>query len=446
MGNNYSDLSKEELINLIKKLESKKRYGLVWDEERTKEQFEKDAENALPVLKEIKSKAISANPAKPVNILIEGDNYHALSVLNYTHSGKIDLIYIDPPYNTGNKDFVYNDNYVDKLDTYRHSKWISFMEKRLQLTKKLLSKEGILFVSIDDNEYPRLVILLEEIFGEDNIKTICVKMSEPTGVKMSQVLKSGGVPKLKEYLVIAKKGGIKNVYFPKIPKDKWDDEYKILIDNLTRENLRIIKTIRDDEKRTQKDIEIVDKILSKIEFSSIEECFKKKGIKDKKTKEKFKYDNAWRIARTVATAANAKKIADKKRGEIKGNAFSIITPQKKMYFVLKNYNKTSLQPRIKILIADDYLTTHPCDLWTDIKTTGLEAEGGVNFRNGKKPLSLIKRVIGSIVKDDATVLDFFAGSGTTAEAVLQVNKENERKISFILCTYYYSAITAQEIE
>ncbi len=81
----YSKLSKEELIQLVEKLESRKKYGLVWDEERTKEKFEKESENALPVLKEVKSKEIKTDPTKPTNILIEGDNYHALSVLNYTH-------------------------------------------------------------------------------------------------------------------------------------------------------------------------------------------------------------------------------------------------------------------------------------------------------------------------------------------------------------------------
>lgn len=116
MANDYSKLSKEDLLKIIKKLESRKKYGLIWDEERTKEQFEKESENALPVLKEVKSKEIKSSPSDPTHILIEGDNYHALSVLNYTHQGKIDVIYIDPPYNTGNNDFRYNDKYIiDKI-------------------------------------------------------------------------------------------------------------------------------------------------------------------------------------------------------------------------------------------------------------------------------------------------------------------------------------------
>lgn len=103
---------------------------------------------------------IETTPTENINhILIEGDNYHALSVLNYTHKGKIDVIYIDPPYNTGNKDFIYNDRFVDKNDSFRHSKWISFMEKRLKLAKDLLAETGVIFISIDDNEVANLRLL-----------------------------------------------------------------------------------------------------------------------------------------------------------------------------------------------------------------------------------------------------------------------------------------------
>src|SRR3989339_824082 len=169
MAKDYSKLEKEDLLKVIEKLESRKKYGLIWDEEKTKEQFEKESENALPVLKEVKGKEIKTDPSKPTNILIEGDNYHALSVLNYTHQGKIDVIYIDPPYNTGNKDFKYNDRYVDREDSYRHSKWLSFITKRLRLAKNLLKDEGVIFVSIDDNEASQLKLLCNEVFGEDNL-------------------------------------------------------------------------------------------------------------------------------------------------------------------------------------------------------------------------------------------------------------------------------------
>jgi len=108
--------SKPELIREIEKLEKRKKYGIVWDEERTKEIFEEEVQHKLPVLSEIKPNEIITDSDNPFNILIEGDNYHALSVLNYTHKGKIDVIYIDPPYNTGSDGFKYKDKRV--LDKY----------------------------------------------------------------------------------------------------------------------------------------------------------------------------------------------------------------------------------------------------------------------------------------------------------------------------------------
>ena len=118
---------------------------------------------------DVEDKAISDGPHDPTNILIEGDNYHALSVLNYTHKGKIDVIYIDPPYNTGNDEgFIYNDKIVDKEDGFKHSKWISFMDKRLRLAKNLLNPKGVIFISIDDNEQANLRLLCDEIFDEGN--------------------------------------------------------------------------------------------------------------------------------------------------------------------------------------------------------------------------------------------------------------------------------------
>ena len=149
-NSNYSDWSKEDFIKEIKKLKKRKKYGIVWDEEKTKEKFDIDSEGKLPILKEVKGKEIQTNGNIPTNILIEGDNYHSLSVLNYTHAKRVDVIYIDPPYNTG-KEFRYNDRMVELEDAYRHSKWLSYMKKRLVLARNLLKNTGVIFISIDDN-------------------------------------------------------------------------------------------------------------------------------------------------------------------------------------------------------------------------------------------------------------------------------------------------------
>lgn len=166
----YDEYTKEELIKIIQQQENElkyKKYGLVWDAEREPEQVVLDCENSLPILKHITSKTINTCDSED-NILIEGDNYHALSVLNYTHKEKIDVIYIDPPYNTGEKDFKYNDSYVDKEDSYKHSKWLSFIEKRLNIAKEVLKKDGIIIVHIDEHESNNLYLLLSKVFGENN--------------------------------------------------------------------------------------------------------------------------------------------------------------------------------------------------------------------------------------------------------------------------------------
>lgn len=122
--------------------------------------------------------------------------------LNYTHKQKIDVIYIDPPYNTGNKDFTYNDKFVDAEDAYRHSKWLNFMEKRLRLARNLLKDDGVIFISIDDTEQANLKLLCDEIFGENNfVDIVYVELSGTTGMKVKAV-KEGRIVKNAEFILI----------------------------------------------------------------------------------------------------------------------------------------------------------------------------------------------------------------------------------------------------
>lgn len=169
-------LTNDEKSALIELLRKQKKYGLVWEDKP--ENVEERLREELPVLIEDTSKAIISEDADaPNHILIEGDNLEALTALAYTHEGKIDVIYIDPPYNTGKKDeFKYNDKYVDAQDDYRHSKWLSFMSKRLRLAQKLLKKTGIIFISIDDNEVAQLKCICDEIFNTftDKTRTNCL--------------------------------------------------------------------------------------------------------------------------------------------------------------------------------------------------------------------------------------------------------------------------------
>ena len=150
------------------------------------EEVEEQLRENLPVLKEVKDKAIINGEEHPNHILIEGDNLHALTALTFTHEGKIDVIYIDPPYNTGSKeDFIYNDHYVDKEDTFRHSKWLSFMHRRLKLAKVLLKEDGVIFCSIGDDEISQLTLLFNEVFTENNKLGIIARVAKTSGDKGS---------------------------------------------------------------------------------------------------------------------------------------------------------------------------------------------------------------------------------------------------------------------
>ena len=165
--NTLEGLTDKERSALLGLLRENKTYGLVWEDKP--EVVEERLRDELPILTEVPERAIiSEDKDAPNHILIGGDNLEALATLAYTHEGKIDIIYIDPPYNTGNNDFIYNDSYVDKEDSYRHSKWLSFMSRRLRIAKKLLSDYGVIFISIDDNEQADLKILCDSIFMPSN--------------------------------------------------------------------------------------------------------------------------------------------------------------------------------------------------------------------------------------------------------------------------------------
>ena len=165
-------LSNEDKSTLLELLHTQKKYGLVWEDKP--EDVEKRLETELPVLREVTDRAIiSDNPDVPNHILIEGDNLEALTALSYTHAGKIDVIYIDPPYNTGHEDFMYNDKYIDAANEFRHSTWLSFMAKRLKIARNLLSENGVIFISIDDNEQAQLKLLCDDVFSGKFVGNVC---------------------------------------------------------------------------------------------------------------------------------------------------------------------------------------------------------------------------------------------------------------------------------
>ncbi len=398
---NYSEMEKDDLIKVVEKLESRKKYGLIWEQEKTKEQFEKASENALPVLKEVKGKEIKTDSNKPTNILIEGDNYHALSVLNYTHQEKIDVIYIDPPYNTGKKnDFKYNDKYVDEKDTYRHSKWLSFMSKRLRLARKLMKDDAVIFISIGDDELAQLKILSDEIFGEKNLLAIISRKSKATSnkgnffspstdyvlsyAKNRLVLDDFNDPlaqKAKSYLKLFKHKDSRGKY----------NQVSLYMPSLDpRPNQRYFITCPDGSK-------VITPAEDKM-FRWIPSTFQS-NLDDN---------------RVVFIESNQSPLIDENGNAAKWNIYT------KIY--LHERQKTGMKPLTFL------------DIPNSIGSKEL-IKMGIKF-SFSKPRQLVERLIEITNKknNDIYILDFFAGSGTTAHATLGLNKEDGGNRTFILCT------------
>jgi len=412
-GKDYSQLSKDDLIKIVEKLESRKKYGLIWDEEKVKEQFEKDAVNALPVLKEVKSKEITDKNGGPVNILIEGDNYHALSVLNFTHQGKIDFIYIDPPYNTGARDWKYNNDYVDDSDSFRHSKWLSFMDKRLRLAKNLLKDDGVICVTIDDYELPRLWMNMEEIFGHDNHLGTLVIRNNPKGRMTKRKLSL-----VHEYALFFGKTSESFVRkLPVAPEDKTHNYQKdedgswYLQVNLRKQGVdssAVNKTgklsdryypIYFDPKTGQ--ASSIKKLP--VEIFPIDPTGQKRIWRRSKDviDQMCKIGDLWVKKQTT----NGYQVYYKFRGGLEGQ-----TPQSIWYdaeFSASEYGTSTLD---KILGKREM------------------------FQYPKSPFAVMKSILSGTNDKDATVLDFFAGSGTTGQAVLELNKKDGGGRRFILCT------------
>ena len=186
MVKDYENYSKDELINHIHELEKQlktNKYGLYWDKSIEQESVISDCKANIPVLQRQEDLCMLSDENDDTHILIEGDNFHALTALNMMcgNEGFVDVIYIDPPYNRGKDDFRYNDKYVNEDDGYRHSKWISFMHNRLHLARKLLKDTGVIFISIDDNEQSQLKMLCDDIFGEKNFITCMPRRTKSSG-------------------------------------------------------------------------------------------------------------------------------------------------------------------------------------------------------------------------------------------------------------------------
>lgn len=375
--NELEGLTNDEKSELIKLLRSQKKYGLVWEDKP--EDAEQRMVSEQPVLVEVPERAILSDDAEaPNHILIEGDNLEALTALSYTHTGKIDVIYIDPPYNTGNKDFSYNDTFIDRENGYRHSMWLSFMDKRLEISKNLLSSRGTIFISIDDNELSQLKLLCDEIFGERNFIACPVRRR-----RKSQANLSKNISTIHEYVLIYRK-------------------------NIEHE-------------------------LNKVEANLDLDSFKNP-------------DNDPRGPYTTMPCTN--------RG---GTKYSVVTPtgnviedewrfKKQTYDQLFEDNRIVFprggkgKPRYKLFLSEKQRGGVIPNSWWDELESNQEGAAllkqilGEDAFSNPKPVGLITFIEKLSTLKDSTILDFFAGSGTTLHATMQLNAEDGGHRRCILAT------------
>jgi len=393
MSEEILKLKKE--IERLKKAVKKQRYGLVWMD--VPEAFEDDVENKLPILKEIPKLAIKNIDKKPTHILIEGDNYHALTCLNYTHKGKIDVIYIDPPYNTGSDGFRYKDKrtldrFPDGTEVpvdhpFRHSYWLSFMQKRLDLVRDLLSKNGIVFISIDDNEMAQLKLLCDSIFGENNVEVmIWHKVSDDSGkLKITYRFR-----REHEYIIVCYKQK-EETFFKKYLSDRnYKNEY----------------TNPDNDPRG---------------------AYKQGIISSSEASSNPNGKNYYSITTPSGRVVTRQWRVDKE--ELKK-----LDADNRIYY---GKNGDSI-PSLKVFVSEQKETT-PTSILSELgtaKSAGIELEDlmGAKIFNYPKPVTLIKHLIKVSSQENSIILDFFAGSGTTGQAVIESNNDDGGDRQFILVT------------
>lgn len=390
-------------LNEIEKELKRKKYGLVWEEHE--EKIDKEIKNKIPVFEELTELEIKKNKEGKTNFILEGDNLHSLYLLEKTHKNKVDLIIIDPPYNRGLNDFVYDDNYIDKTDSFKHSKWISFMNKRLIIAKKLLKDNGAIFINIDDNEFAQLKLLCDDIFGEENFIS-CFPWHNRTSVQNDTDISINH-----EYIIAyAKKRRKTNRRLKASNKDEWYNLNDFVIQPKETDSSKYSNPDNDPRGLWKADpfdapnvrpnltYEIQNPVTGITYMPPKGRCWRTEPEKYQKLLE----DN---------------RIVFGKNGNSK--------PQLKVF-----YNEVKMKGEIRNswFDSDVYYTS------TEGKKEFLSILPDKKIFNTPKPVNLYKEIIKmaiSPMQKDPVILDFFAGSGTVAQAVLE--ELGGKNAQFILC-------------
>ena len=414
----HSDDDSLIAINRIEKELTSKKYGLVWEEHQ--EEVDKKMETHIPVFSEIPEYELIEDEYNTYfNFLLEGDNLHSLKLLEKTHKGKVDVIYIDPPYNTGNKDFIYNDEFVGREDSFRHSTWLSFLSERLRIAHKLLSPDGLIFVSIDDNEQAQLKLLMDEIFSEDNFIICMPRITKKSGKTTSAYAKNH------DYILVYTKRE-QDIFVMEEHVDeafKYEDEYV-----RERGKYKLNQTLDYDSLSYSSSLDYPLEIEGEIFYpGSSKELWEERQKGNHRRADwawrwskklfQFGYDNGFVVIKRKKDGSAriyTKTYLNAKIGKDSNGNFVI------------EYNK-----RVKATSSLEYIDNKYSNdnAKKDLSLFGL----GDKF-DYSKPVELIKKLVKAYYKNDALILDFFAGSGTTAQAVLELNEEDGGSRRFIVCT------------
>jgi adenine-specific DNA-methyltransferase len=399
-----------------------KKYGLVW--EQHEESVDVMMRTHIPVFTEVAEKEITAAEGGNYNFLLEGDNLHSLYLLEKTHKGRIDVIYIDPPYNTGKKDdFVYDDCFVDITDGFRHSKWLSFMSERLNIAKSLLSERGVIFISIDDNEAAPLKMLCDEVFGETNFVAQLVWEKKKKGSFLSNQITN-----IKEYVLVycserSAFGGLvgeineKTETYPCINASNKRAVCKVakgIKSNFKEKNYRVpAGTVISDST-----MNIVYKTDLVIENGVVVQDFEVEGNWRYSAEAMYNYSANGELY--ITNALYIRRIVSDPRQKMMKDILSRVGDDK-----TASYNTP---------INIDNLFDSGWGSNEDADNELIDLFGTQRLFSYPKPTRLIEKLICATRIDNATVLDFFAGSGTTAHAVLKLNARDSGHRHFILCT------------
>ncbi|HRE17686.1 MAG TPA: site-specific DNA-methyltransferase [Rhodocyclaceae bacterium] len=387
MSDNYDDYSPEQLRRLLRARDRRPRFGLMWE----RDEIDHDLSVNGDFVALDWDAELSCGEGPQRNLIIEGDNFDALRYLRMTHAGRVKCIYIDPPYNTGNRDFIYNDRFVDKEDNYRHSKWLEFMFRRLELAKELLTEDGVIFVSIDDNEVFHLGLLMEQVFGAANF--------------IANVI-------------------WQKAYAPKSTAKHFSDDHEYIICVALNANAwqpnHVPRTAEQDKVYKNPDHD-------------------RRGLW---RPDNLSARNPYSLGTYPIQCPSGRLIPGPPSGRywaVSKEKFEALEGDGRIWWG-KDRNNV---PALKRFLSEVRQGRVPQTLWSwqevghtqDGKKQLLdlfEFEKSSDVFSTPKPVQLIERILRIATDPGDIVLDFFAGSGTTAQAVLNLNREDGGNRSFIL--------------